>query len=279
MTASDGRRSAWRRSSTVPGFDEAASELLVFFESNTWFVETFWEENRDRIRLMAADAVAMRPPGRNVRVLDIGCFNGFSSFIFGRLGYGVTASDEVDLPERAELLSRVGGDFFRANFNQIGAYRQLPEASFDIVLMGEVFEHILNHPFGVLQDIGRLLRENGLLILTTPNPSTLMKAFRIVTNRGATRGSREFAEMPKVLNEREIISHAGIHYHEYFGPELDRLLTEAGFRIAISRHIPIGASRDQSSVKRAIKQSALGTALLTHRLLGATHYRVAEKIR
>ena len=50
----------------------------------------------------------------------------------------------------------------------------------DVVVLGEVFEHILNHPAGLLQAVFRILRPGGTVILTTPNPSTLINAVRLL---------------------------------------------------------------------------------------------------
>ena len=42
--------------------------------------------------------------------------------------------------------------------------------AFDVGVMGEVIEHIPNHPLGLMREVARVLRPHGLLALTTPNP-------------------------------------------------------------------------------------------------------------
>jgi len=258
--------------------DDAISHLVQYFSDNEWFINSFWGENEDRVRAMVSDAVSLVPPDQNTRVLDIGCFNGFASFIFGFVGYRVTASDEVDFAERHALLNRVGAAFHQANFNHLDAFHDFPDETFDIVVMGEVIEHVLNHPVGLMKNVARIMQQDGLLILTTPNPATIMNAIRLLRNRGVTRGSVEFADMPKVDSEGNLISYGGIHYREYPSSELDNLLSKAGFRLEHRRFIPIGASGVQSFLRRTVKGNAITRHLLHTRLLGATQYCLARRV-
>jgi 2-polyprenyl-3-methyl-5-hydroxy-6-metoxy-1,4-benzoquinol methylase len=73
----------------------AVSNLLEAFRGNTWFSH-YWDENWPRVRLILEDLHKYCPtePGR---VLDIGCGNGYISYLCSRLGYSVTATDAWDL--------------------------------------------------------------------------------------------------------------------------------------------------------------------------------------
>lgn len=48
-----------------------------------------------------------------------------------------------------------------------------PDASFDVVLFCEIIEHLLMNPVHVLHKIRRVLRPDGVLVLTTPNVARL----------------------------------------------------------------------------------------------------------
>ena len=43
------------------------------------------------------------------------------------------------------------------------------DESFDVVVLGEVIEHFTSDPVGSLEKARRVLKENGMLIVTTPN--------------------------------------------------------------------------------------------------------------
>jgi SAM-dependent methyltransferase len=56
-----------------------------------------------------------------------------------------------------------------------GALLPFPSESFDLVLLTEVLEHLYGHPQQTLLEIHRILRPNGVLVLTTPNSSSWKK--------------------------------------------------------------------------------------------------------
>lgn len=252
--------------------------LVSFFErrGNRWFVDQFWPENEARLRMMAEDMLALKSPSAGATMLDIGCFNGFTSFIGGALGYAVTASDQVDFAERRELLKDYAAEFYQANFNELDAYDGLPSESFDVVWMGEVIEHVLTHPLGVMQSMRRVIKPDGVLLLSTPNAANVMNAMRIVRGRSFVRGTRAFMYEPKIGTDDVITSNPEIHYREYVPAELDDLLREAGFRVATRRYLPIGGGDGQPRVKQVAKQAPALRQLLHTRLFGATQYCIAR---
>jgi SAM-dependent methyltransferase len=101
-----------------------------------------------------------------VRVLDVGCGNGFTCGEFIRCGYRVVGVD----------LSRQGIEIARKAYPQ-GRFEVLPaddklfdnlgEAPFDIVVSTEVVEHLYS-PREYAQGCFRALRPGGRFICTTP---------------------------------------------------------------------------------------------------------------
>lgn len=157
-------------------YAEAVDGLLEAFAWNPWFLETYWPENEPRVRLMARLAQVQVPAAGRRRTLEVGCANGYVACLFSLLGFDVSAIDTYDDEKRSELFQKHGIRYHATNLNELAALRELTEASFDLVLMGEVFEHILNQSARILESVRRLLRPGGVLILTTPNPSTIMNA-------------------------------------------------------------------------------------------------------
>jgi SAM-dependent methyltransferase len=79
----------------------------------------------------------------------------------------------------------------------------------------EVFEHIYHHPLGYLRECWRVLRRGGLLLLSTPNPTTFANAVRLALGKEISWGSMAFAETPKLSPEGMPLAVWDIHFREY----------------------------------------------------------------
>src|SRR6202043_3764517 len=104
-------------------------------------------------------------------------------------------------------------DYFESNLNDPQAFKRIADGSFQLALLGEVFEHVFNHPLGLRCEIHRILSEKGILILTTPNPSTLINAVRIAFDRYSLWGTKDFISKPKITGN-QIIDAGDIHYRK-----------------------------------------------------------------
>ncbi len=118
---------------------------------------------RDRIHWLVGQASG--------EVLDIGCSQGISSILCARNGLTVLGVDvqadrvEYALAERDQEPEEVRArlDFRLSDANAL----DLPDASFDTVLMGEIVEHSPDAS-PLLDEAVRVLRPGGRLVLTTP---------------------------------------------------------------------------------------------------------------
>jgi SAM-dependent methyltransferase len=252
----------------------AIREMLEYYASNAWFVRDYWPENEPRVTRLLKDLQRLAPaPGS---VFEPGCGNGFISFLASRLGYQVTATDGWEPPERAELFRRANVHSFKSNLNHLEPWPDLADGSFNAVLFGEVFEHLLNHPLGILREIHRVLRPGGTLLLTTPNPSTLVNAMRVLMDRHSMWGTQDFARAPK-MRDGAIIDNGEIHYREYRGEELREFLTLAGFQVDFRGYAGIG-SPSRAPVHKSLAKKVLGAAGLMHsRLFAMSNYILATK--
>jgi 2-polyprenyl-3-methyl-5-hydroxy-6-metoxy-1,4-benzoquinol methylase len=261
---------------SASSLNDAVVNMLNEYSENNWLINTCWPENEARVRLMVADVLARYVPDRRVRLLDVGCFNGYISFIFAQLGYSVTATDAYELKESQQRFEKNGIEFFPSNLNELSPFKNIEDESFDVVVMGEVIEHVLNHPLGLMRDIARILRPGGFLILTTPNPATVMNVARLISGHSTLWGTADFIEFPKIDGE-QIISKGDIHYREYLTSEVCHLLSAASFSLEQIRYMGMGVCQLQSPAKRLLKRNPFVKKLMTKRLFACTHYFTARR--
>jgi len=247
--------------------------MLEQFAGNEWFLENHWPENRQRVRRIM-NALLQRYPGRNASVLDIGCFNGYMSLLARMLGFDVTGSDAFSFVDRQMIFRDFGIHFLESNLNDPTAFPAIGDATFDAVIFAEIFEHILNHPLGVLKEIARMLKPAGLLLMTTPNPSTAANAVRVLLDRHTLWGTKSFGEVKK-FGDDHAICQADIHYREYRTRELTDLLAKAGFTVQEVSYMPMGSPLNETFLKRIVKRSCL--PLFRQRPFGNTQFIVATR--
>ncbi len=121
------------------------------------FLRTWYKEKRWKIAL---DWI-----GSGKKVLDIGCRWGHITYDIAKKGNEVIGIDFV--PEFIEEAKKIHGD--KVKFMVMDAYDlKFKDKSFDAVFLGETFEHLID-PRKALKEIRRVLKDNGALIITTPN--------------------------------------------------------------------------------------------------------------
>jgi len=143
------------------------------------------------------------------RALDIGCGSGAYLLLLKNIGWNVVGADISD--NVASEVREAGIPILTGELEKLG----LEPCSFDLITMWHTLEH-LPSPIESLQEIHRLLKNNGSLLIEVPNSvSIVAKVF----------GSNWFAwDLPRHL------------YH--FSPvSLSRMLTRAGFRVVSIRHL------------------------------------------
>jgi SAM-dependent methyltransferase len=161
-----------------------------------------------------ADVVADIGAGAGVS-LALAQAAGFSHFIAADFYWG----NKGDL---YETLSPV--QFVTANFNTDSFLSEIPDESVDCVLSSQVFEHVLHHPVGYLDECWRIVAPGGVLVIDIPNPATLINAIRVLRGQSFAWGDIPFASVPK-LNDPEFAPW-DIHFREYFPGSFRKLLSD-----------------------------------------------------
>lgn len=97
-------------------------------------------------------------------LLDVGCSTGLFLNEMRRYGQWKLAGIEIDARAAAYARDRFGLDVYNGQVEDA----PWPEKSFDMVTLWDVLEH-LPDPGGALRQLGRLLAEQGLLMVSVPN--------------------------------------------------------------------------------------------------------------
>ncbi|MDI6737835.1 MAG: class I SAM-dependent methyltransferase [Nanoarchaeota archaeon] len=112
--------------------------------------------------------------GKNKKVLDIGCYEGYVSERIKQLGnkvFGIEISKDA-----VNLCKKRGIKCFEQDIE-----KKFPFSvnTFDVVFAGEIIEHVFDTD-GLLQEIKRVLKPNGFIVLSTPNLAALTRRLRLL---------------------------------------------------------------------------------------------------
>lgn len=110
------------------------------------------------------------------RVLDIGCNNGQHTIKIARISYRV---DALDYDRNALKLAKNEVQRCKlkhVHFKYANAEKKLPYSSntFEVVTFFDVFEHLYNRS-KILQEVKRVLKTRGRLLISVPNRDTRWK--------------------------------------------------------------------------------------------------------
>lgn len=180
------------------------------------------------------------------RLLDVGCGVGTFLSVARRRGFEVTGVDIAAPPVR---VARDQG--FDARVGSL-ADQCFPEASFDVVSLWDVIEHV-EDPVALLREIRRVLKPGGTLLLETPDEGTPLRlAARVAWHAARSR----------------LVARCYYPAHRVYFTRtgLARALARAGFgapRLARERSV-----REKATLKGEA-YGLRGHALLTSVVLGA----------
>lgn len=157
---------------------------------------------------------------RGGEILEIGSVPCHLTAALRLLGYPVVGIDLA--PERCRpIIDRYGLALRHCDIER----EPLPfaDAAFRYVLFNEVFEHLRVDPLFTLSELNRVLADDGVLMLTTPNLYAIQQIARFLSGRGFGDPLTEFAKL-------RAIGHMG-HVREYSHREVRRFLAYSRFAV------------------------------------------------
>jgi SAM-dependent methyltransferase len=96
------------------------------------------------------------------KILDIGCNENPNIFLRNPIGFDLSDSNRKKAVNYEDIIV---GDCRKAS-------KYFPERFFDTIIAGELIEHLEN-PAEFLRECKTILKDNGRLLITTPNPYNL----------------------------------------------------------------------------------------------------------
>jgi 2-polyprenyl-3-methyl-5-hydroxy-6-metoxy-1,4-benzoquinol methylase len=104
----------------------------------------------------------------SLKALDVGCAIGVFTDLLRQKGY-----ETVGVDANEELLSFAQKKYLCCEFRLMDAlHLEFPSSYFDFVLALELIEHLEN-PYKLLEGIHRILKDDGAILLSTPNKLSL----------------------------------------------------------------------------------------------------------
>jgi 2-polyprenyl-3-methyl-5-hydroxy-6-metoxy-1,4-benzoquinol methylase len=175
------------------------------------------------------------------KLLDVGCSTGRLIYHLKNMGWQVTGievnADSVDIAKKNNL------DVSAGELEE-GQYQK---SSFDVILLGDVIEHVRT-PRQLLTLSYDLLREGGFLFINTPNAQSGFATSSLL--------------LSKLLNFPWPHSEAPYHLYEFSPETLSRLLSSIGYDIFYLRYkgsntfsYIVGATGIFDDLKASMKQA------------------------
>jgi 2-polyprenyl-3-methyl-5-hydroxy-6-metoxy-1,4-benzoquinol methylase len=144
---------------TDPRFADAEDELSY------WSEVPLWREPQVMAKILARFGI------RQGSLLDVGAGRGRFTEYFAKSGFQCVAIEPNPQYAR-EIEARAGVPVLKKNLEDI-AEDEVPFAPFDVVLMAQVIEHVLN-PKVFVRRATALMRPGSVQIVTTPNFESLL---------------------------------------------------------------------------------------------------------
>ncbi len=209
--------------------------------------ELFREENRLRkvLRILAKF--------NNGILLDLGCGNGgITAFLREK----TKLSDFYGVEISAEGVSLAREKGIKAFEVDIGTSKLPFENSFfDVVFCGEVIEHLFNTDF-ILDETHRVLKPNGLLVLTTPNLGAWYNRFALLFGfQPSISVSLQNPELGKPFEKAFKKQSAGgseAHIRFFTRRALESLIRIHGFEILRTQSSYYAAPKNQHSIQNTM---------------------------
>lgn len=140
-----------------------SKEMFYDNISDIWAKKINNSETNKRVKVVFEDLLPKKDI-KGKKFLEVGCGLGYFSNKASRLGAKVSG---IDIGPKLVAINKKltpNGKFIVSSASKLS----FKDESFDVVLSTEVIEHVENQK-AALKEMSRVLKKNGILVITTPN--------------------------------------------------------------------------------------------------------------
>ncbi|MFN0164935.1 MAG: methyltransferase domain-containing protein [Bryobacteraceae bacterium] len=120
--------------------------------------------------------------GRNQRILELGCGEGFIASRLASMGHRVVGVDLLDQPKHADAMECYFAGDLDHGLDRVRHYAESAGKRFDLVLLMDVLEHLPN-PEKVLAQCSRVLDSDGKVLVSLPNVANITVRLLLLSGR------------------------------------------------------------------------------------------------
>jgi SAM-dependent methyltransferase len=222
-----------------------------------------------------ARTLALVPPAQSTgRALELGCYMQITPLLDRLCGYREVRGAYYGPAGKTDHKTMAFPDGeFRCDVDLFDAERDAfpyPDEHFDLVVAGEIIEHMTHDPMHLLLESRRVLREGGALLVTTPNVGSITSAAKTLEGRDNPQifflyGRPKADESAEIGHVREYTAHelgeavkaAGFEVERLFTTFIEEFATHRPLLSLLAEHGYSTENRGEQSWCLAVKRSAL----------------------
>jgi SAM-dependent methyltransferase len=178
---------------------------------------------------LAQTLALVPPPQQTSRALELGCYMQITPMLERLCGYREVRGAYYGTLGRIDHKTvPIENGEFSCSIDHFDAERDrfpYPDGHFDLVVAGEVIEHLTYDPMHLLLECRRVLAEGGYLIVSTPNVGSITSVAKTLDGRDNPQIFFLY-KRPHPNEEPEIG-----HVREYTACELGEAVKDGGFEV------------------------------------------------